>query len=287
MPGKDRLLTPMTLQARKQLGLTLIEMTIVVATIALLMTFAVPAVRALLNSFQSAGSTRSMISAALASARVMAARNQRYTGIRFQKVCLSRDSTKPLDGLLDAPQYMVFIVHEEPRNMGNLTTGFRAVEGLKPIRLPDMVGVMDLTDITGDAKINEDTKLCSATSFSLIFSPSGRLVVHDVRTRNRDGLYQPNNDDSLKQSTDDVFNSAYNITMYNSTKNRKYGLGVFIQDDYPTLGLDLELSRTSFVIYEKHQLDQAYKKGTAWSDYLARLSREYISPYTGQIISSQ
>jgi type II secretory pathway pseudopilin PulG len=284
----------MTLQARKQPGLTLIEMTIVVATIALLMTFAVPAVRALLNSFQSVGSTRSMISAALASARVMATRNQRYTGIRFQKACLSRDPTKPLDSLLDAPQYMVFIVHEEPRNMGNISNGFRAVEGLKPIRLPDMVGVMDLTDIidiTGDtdrnARINEDVELCNATSFAVIFSPSGKLVVHDVRTRNRDGLYQPNNDDSLKQSTDDVFNSTYNITIYNSTKNRKYGLGVFIQDDYPSLGLDPESSRTNFVIYERHEFDQAYKKGTAWSDYLARLSRDYISPYIGQIISSQ
>jgi hypothetical protein len=185
-----------------------------------------------------------------------------------------------VDGLLDAPQYMIFIVHEEPKNMGNLTVGFRAVEGLKPIRLPDTVGVIDLGGLAGDADINEDFELSNAASFSVIFSPSGKLVVHDVRVRNKDGIYQPNNDDPdpLKTSLDDVFNSAYNIN--------KYGLGMFIQDDYQNLGLDREPSRNSFVMYEKQRLSQAYRIGRAWSDYLAGLATQvlYVSPYTGQIV---
>lgn len=271
----------MAVQTRRQLGLTLIEMTLVIVTMALLMSFTMPAVRAFLNTFQSEGGTRAMISSALASARAMATKNQRYTGVRFQKLCLSRNPASPLEGLLDAPQYMTFIVHEEPQKMNNLTIGFRVIEGLKPIRLPDTISVIDLSGITADAAIDEDSELSNATSFSILFSPSGKLTIHNVRVRNKDGVYQPNNDDTdpLKTSLDDVFNSAYNIN--------KYGLGMFIQDDYQNLGLFEEPSRTSFVIYEKQKLDQVYKKGRAWSDYLATLSQSllYVSPYAGQIVT--
>jgi type II secretory pathway pseudopilin PulG len=269
----------MAIQTRRQPGLTLIEMTVVIVTMALLINFTMPAVRAFLNAFQSEGGTRAMISSALASARAMATRNQRYTGIRFQKVCLSHDTTAPLGELLDAPQYMTFIVLEEPQKMNNLTIGFKAVEGLKPIRIPDTIGVIDLTGITADADINEDSELSNATSFSIIFSPSGKLVIHDVRVRNKDGIYQPNNDDPLKTSRDDVFNSAYNIN--------KYGVGMFIQDDYQNLGLWSESSRTSFVICQRQELNQAYRKSKVWSDYLYRLSLDplYVSTYTGQIVT--
>ena len=62
---------------------------------------------------------------------------------------------------------------------------------------------------------------------------------------------------------------------------------MFIKDDYPNLGLGSELSRTAFVIYQKHDLNQAYRNGRAWSDYLSRLSQSplYVGPYTGQIVS--
>jgi Tfp pilus assembly protein FimT len=63
---------PMYLRAHRAKGLTLIEMTLVIATIALLVGFGVPAVRVLIHSFQSESGTRSMIGAALSSARAMA-----------------------------------------------------------------------------------------------------------------------------------------------------------------------------------------------------------------------
>ena len=52
---------------------------------------------------------------------------------------------------------MIFIVHDEPKNMGGLANGFRAVEGLEPMKLPDTMGVIDLTGITGDATIDGRT----------------------------------------------------------------------------------------------------------------------------------
>ena len=68
----------------RQSGLTLMEQTVVVACIAALVVLGLPAVRTFVKSFESQGSTKAMISAALASARAVAAKEQHYAGIRFQ-----------------------------------------------------------------------------------------------------------------------------------------------------------------------------------------------------------
>ena len=60
--------------------------------------------------------------------------------------------------------------------------------------------------------------------------------------------------------------------------------GMFYQDDYPALGLQEELSRGSFIIYEKEKFKQAYNNGSAWSDYLVDIVPVHINPYTGTII---
>jgi type II secretory pathway pseudopilin PulG len=276
-------------RAHKQAGLTLVEMTLVVATIALLVGFGLPAVRSLIHSFESQSGTRSMISAALSSARAIAVKHQRYAGVRFQKKCISKDPASPLDRIVEAPQYMVFIIHEEPRKMGDLTVGFRAVEGLEPVKLADTIGVIDVSKITDDDEIDEDVELNDATAFSIIFSPAGKLVVHDVRTRNRHGVHKPvsaaDDPDAADTSLDDIFNSVVNVTAADAD-----AVGVFIQDDYPDWGLDKEASRTSFMIYEHQRLRSAFAAKTAWSEYLSLLPDEaevFVSPYTGALISSE
>ena len=262
----------------RQSGLTLTEMVVVIATIALLVGLGVPAVRAFLNSFESQSGARSMISAALASARAVAAKEQRYAGVRFQK------AYQPA-GLLKARQYMIFIVHDFDKT--GLANGFRAAEGIKPIKLPDSAGVMDLkyrTDLfapPGDGIIDDDSEISNlnvfrdTTTFSIIFSPSGKMVIHDVRVRNRNGK----TDDS---SEDDVFNTLTKIT------DPINPAGMFIQDDDTSLGLGQESSRRSFIIYEKEKFRRAYEKGRAYSDYLWKLIPDaiYINPYTGTIISA-
>jgi len=250
----------------KQSGRTLAEMTVVIAAIVLLGSFGLPAVRAFLDSFESGIGAKPVISAALASARAIAAKEQRYAGIRFQKAYYP-------DGPLAAPQYMVFIVHDFDKT--RLVSGFRAVEGLEPIKLPDSVGVIDLSLIGVDVDIDEPFELNNATAFSIIFSPSGKLVLHDVRVRNRDGDYQPLN---LNDSMDDIFNSPENITIFNT--------GMFVQDDYPSLGLVQEPSRRSFLIYDRREFKRAYQQGQAYSGYLWKLFPDviYINPYMGTII---
>jgi len=259
----------------RQFGLTLTEIVVVIAIIAMLVGLGVPAGRAFLASFETESGARSMISAALASARAIAAKEQRYAGIRFQK------AYQP-EGPLEATQYMIFIVFEEPRKMGNLTNAFRAVEGLKPIKLPDSVGVMDSALIKEEISLDpswelsgDPAELTDLTAFSIIFSPSGKMVIHDVRVRNRDGDFRPLIPDDSK---DDIFNSPENI--------RDYDIGMFVQDDYADLGLGKESSRSSFIIYEKEQFRRAYEKGRAYSGYLVRLAPEaiYINPYTGTMI---
>ncbi|MFB0552402.1 MAG: Tfp pilus assembly protein FimT/FimU [Phycisphaerae bacterium] len=270
-------------------GLTLTEMVVVIATISLLVAIGLPVIRVIRESFESRGGGRSMISAALSGARAIAAKEQHYAGIRFQQD-------------LAGNQYMVFIVHDFEKT--GLNPGFRAVKGLKPIKLPDSLGVMDLMvrinhgthwtdaedlidellkvaylDDTNPLNFGLDRKnkyITDTSSFSVVFSPSGKLIIRDVRVRNRDGIYQPNNALSDKVSMDGIFNSPINIT--------NYGVGMFIQDDYAELGLGAESSRNRFVIYDKIRFDKLGP--TERFNYLSRLEPVYINPYTGMIIST-
>ncbi|NQT01758.1 MAG: prepilin-type N-terminal cleavage/methylation domain-containing protein [Planctomycetes bacterium] len=270
-------------------GFTLTEMVVVIATISLLVAFGLPVMRVIRESFESKTGGKSMISAALSSARAIAAKEQHYAGIRFQ-----RDSA--------GNQYMIFIIHDFEKT--GLNPGFRAVETLKPTKLPDSMGVMDLLvrtnhgtnwtdaeklldeplnaaylDDTNPQNLGPDQKnryITDTSTFSIVFSPSGKLIMRGVRIRNRDGIYQPNNGVSNKVSMDSIFNSPENITTY--------GAGKFIQDDYAELGMGAESSRNSFVIYDKIRFDKL--DAGARYDYLSSLEQVYINPYTGTIISA-
>ncbi len=274
----------------RQSGLTLPEMTVVVAIIALLTAIGLPAVRALLNSFQNQSGAHSMISAALAGARAIAAKEQHYAGVRFQQ-----DS--------DGNQYMVHIIHDYQKT--GLAPGFRAIEGVKAIKLPETVLVMDLRvrtnrgasptdaadpldepltiahlDDTNPSNLRADGEniyVTDASTFSIVFSPAGKLVVRTVRVRNRDGIYRPDNSVPATLSTDDLFNSPQNIT--------NLGIGKFIQDDYPELGLGAEPSRNRFVICDKIHFDQLNPQEKL--DYINSLEQVNINPYTGTIISPE
>ncbi len=262
--------------ANKQSGRTLVEMAIVIAVMVLLGGLGLPAVRSFIDSFESGTGARPVISAALASARAIAAKEQRYAGIRFQKVYHP-------EGPLKASQYMIFIVNDYGKT--RLAPGFRAVEGLQPIKLPDSIGVMDyelvnqkiISDPAWEPSSNHPVDVTDLTTFSIIFSPTGKLVIHDLRIRNRDGIYMPDNSVPAKVSLDDIFNSEENIINYN--------VGMFVQDDYPPF-LDREPSRRAFVIYDRREFKQAYEKGLAYSGYLVKLMPDaiHINSYTGTMI---
>ena len=271
----------------RQCGFTLTEMALVVATIALLLGLGLPAVRMLINSFESDTGARGMVNAALSNARAIAARDQRYAGVRFQW-----DS--------EGNQYMIFVVHDFEKT--GLSPGFRVVKGMKPIKLPENSGVMDLMvrtnhgtspaaaasslneplmtahlDDTNPQNLGPDQKnnyVRDASTFSVVFSPSGKLVVRTVRVRNSEGIYQPDNGVSGKISPDTIFNSPINIT--------DHGVGRFVQDDYAELGLGAEPSRNRFILYDENYFDKLDAQERF--NYLSSLALIYINPYTGTMI---
>ena len=270
--------------ARAKSGVSLTEMTVVVAAVALLASLSTPTIRTFFDSLASRDDTRAMISASLSAARAIAAKEQRYAGIRFQKAYHPQ-------GPLYGQQYMIFIVHDPEAT--TLANGFRTVEGIKPKKLPEGIGVMDLRHRTNlssasdpqddftdlDIEIDEPYELTDTTAFSIIFSPSGKMVIHYVRVWNRDGA--PRWPLLLDNSNDDVFNTIARITDILNPA------GMFVQDDYAGDGLGQELSRSSFVIYDRAEFG-GVNVNSRWTDYLARLVSEmiYINAYTGRIISS-
>ena len=272
----------------KKSGLSLTEMVVVVAAVAMLASISTPAVKALFDSMATKAGAKAMISAGLATARAIAAKEQRYAGVRFQ-------TDNPYDPLgVGTSQYMIFIVHDYD-NVG-LDNGFRAVEGIEPVKLPDNIGVTDLRiggnyEVDEDVDIDDRREFSDTTTFSIVFSPGGKLVIHPVEIRNRDGER-----DSAANiggiSDDDIFNKKADVDE---------GIAMFYQDDYWNaiwslytglhLGLREEPSRNMFIIYDREQFKQAYDAGKkAYSDYLEPLKlREgfiYINPYTGTIVTA-
>ncbi len=291
------------MRIRQPKGLTLIEITVVVAIMALLMVVVIPALRALTGSFGSAGAAQAMIEAALSSARTIAMREQHYAGVRFQK------AYHP-EGPLQASQYLVFIIHDpdgmkpDP-NDDDFATGFRAVEGVKPIKLPEAVGVMDHCAVTQrvrtnpssstherldelasgqDEYIDELFELSDMTTFSIIFSPSGNVLVYGLRVGNRNGIREIVAH-AGKTSDDTVFNQRQEVESDQHP-------AMFLQDDYfadnnqAEMGFGPENSRTGLVIYNRELFQQAFAQGRAWSDHLIDLKRLHVGRNTGTLFVS-
>ncbi|MBN1124243.1 MAG: hypothetical protein JXA82_04485, partial [Sedimentisphaerales bacterium] len=137
---------------------------------------------------------------------------------------------------------------------------------------PIQVGVIpNVNSAASDQNIDEDFELTDAQTFSVVFSKSGRLVTHDVRVWNRDGVY----DDT---STDDIFNTLDNINV-NQT-------GRFIQDNYPAMGLGQEPSRNCFWVFNRNEFE-AVPATQRWSGFLRFQEELYVSPFTGEIVNKE
>jgi len=254
------------------------------AVIALLAGIGVPAVKGVLASFESSDRVRDVIGAALSSARAIAISRQKYAGLRFQ-----RD--------LAGDQYMIFIVQDNevgPLIPGNL--GFRAVAGRNPVRLPRGGGVMDLkikmdytpatgyayqtetgieagTLIASNLNIDEDKEVLDVTTFSIIFSPSGKVILHTLKVAHS------------SSAGGDIFNTLINV--------RDNGTGMFIEDENPTggippvEGLQIESSRNRFVVFNRSKFSEQ-PASSPWSGYLRNLQAAkevYVNPYNGQLVS--
>lgn len=138
------------LKKQRQFGITLTEILVVVAVMAILLGVSVPTARHLIDSFESSTGVRYLINAALSNARAIAVRNQAYAGVRFQQA----------DGFM----YMIFVVYDKEAT-GD-ADGFKAVAGRKPMKLPQDIRVINNT-VPGPC--------------SVVFSPAGKLTIHSVQ----------------------------------------------------------------------------------------------------------
>jgi prepilin-type N-terminal cleavage/methylation domain-containing protein len=231
-------------------GITLTEILVTVAIIAILLAVSIPAAKELSRSLEQSVGAGSVIDAALANARAIAIREQKYAGVRFQ-----RDA--------QGNSYLIFIIHD-PAATG-IANGFRAVENKKPMALPEAVGVIADGTYT-DAALTTAAGMNQANTFSVVFNASGKFVLHPVQVRNRDGK----KDDT---STDRIFNTQPNVLA---------GRAQFIQDDYPADGYDAENSVSAFRIYDKRELQKNI--ANPWTNYLQSLTRDSVNPYTGELI---
>ena len=286
-------------------GVTLTEVLVVVAVITVLLAISVPAAKTILDSFDNSMNARSMINAALSSARAMAIRDGRYVGVRFQQA-------------LNGSQYMVYIVHDPPPPPDDaiLAYGFRAVEGRKPIRLPENVGVMDAIRVERSYKVGplgqtsvsykelefetpsndadvflgmsaaymqdgRNVWYADATTFSVVFSPTGHVITHEVWVSNQHMVTDRSAE--ARAHTDKIFNwkddvDAGNALLYEDD------YGQWPVSRYPQgRGIGPEMSRKSFILFDKRKYE-AVDPASRWSEYLEFLPRETVSPYTGDLI---
>ncbi len=235
-----------------QNGLTLVELVVVVAILALLLGISVPTAKKLMDSLEHSAGARSLINAALTSARAMAVSNNTPAGVRFQQ-----DQNGDF--------YMIFIYHKD---VSWYAWEFLAVPNRKPMRLPQDIGVLAGT-VSTDTDLDTPVKLVNARTFSVVFSEQGKMIVSNVHVLNRDGLL----DDSSK---DPIFNTKTNVDSNIS--------GMFCQDeDNSANGLEQESSVHSFYIYEKKRLDQT-PANQRFTGCIQELQPEFINPYSGQII---
>lgn len=269
---------------RRQYGLSLLEETVVVAAVAVIIFLAVPAAKHLFNNIETTAGVKALIGSSLNSAKAIAIRQQQYVGIRFQHACYRdpQGNIQPEKSPLKMPQYMIFVIYRPYKSLNSQQTTtnlFTAIEGIEPIKLPENIGVMDLiidqtNVINNNTEISTDEQLTDTTSFTIVFSPSGKIVVRDVQIRNRDGYPQTNN-----TSEDDIFNTEDNV---------RDEIAAFLQDDYGTqYKLHKEPSRRSFIIYDRNQF-RRIQPDKRFDDFLEDLKERhmvYINPYTGTFIN--
>ena len=258
----------------KNIAFTLTETLVVVAIVALLLSVGIPAAKKLSESMESTDGVRNVVNAALCNARAIAIKEQKYAGVRFQFG-------------QDGRQYMVVVVYDRavgPEFAGNI--GLRAVKRRKPNALPKSVGVMDLMvkinypslvnsvagvqaneqQVVDDAWIaptaTDDRMFVDATTFTILFSPAGKLVHHTLRVS-----YNPDNNLSR-----DVFYIAASDSLLTHDDS-------WVIDGYQT-----EFSRKWFVIYNVETLAKV-SPTVRWTGYLSTLERVFVNPHSGEIIN--
>jgi len=246
---------------------TLVEMLVVVVIVGLMMTIGMPALKGMFAGNR-VSQARNLIRTMLSEAQSLAVTQQRYVGVRFQY---------DKDGWENGRQYAV-LVEKVAAGASIGIYEYNAVVNLKPMALPLGVGVIsmvaqndiDLDDTLNSLAKNGDGGIRDFTTFTIVFSPAGQMVVKDVEVRSRLTFF------------DSTFNSEFEV-------NRGVALLYMDRWSFPTVNLDGaiwnwgELSTTGMYLFEVEVM-QGVDVNNRWDGYVRELEAMLINIYTGAVI---
>ena len=243
---------------------TLAELLVAIGIIALLVAIAVPTVGAMFKGANEAKAINT-IKSALSLGRTIATQKQTYAGVRFQR------------NAHNGKFYAVIILHDPLAT--NLANGFLAAPGVKPMPLPQGIGLVAMVP-NSDSDLNSSDEIEDHHTFSIVFGAQGNVVVHKVRVRNRDGESETND-----SSKDGIFNTPNNVEadppfgmFYQDSKAQgDPGPGSYdpiYHEEFSTLGLYIaDLAR--FDTYTNNK----------YSGYLAdQVDLMHLNVYTGEVL---
>ena len=256
---------------KRQSGFTLIEIMVVVGIVMLLAIATVPNMAGMIRSHR-ISAAKNLVRAALTQAQGHAAKNQKYAGVRFQ---FDRD------GWELGRQYVVLI---ESENEPSYTDRFIAVRNAKPVTLPRGIGLLSNNlDINGDSFVDNNdldtnVRLLNATTFSILFSPTGQLLTKTVNLRRKHDY------DSSGNPIED------RIIHYANMVNNGYSL-LYCDDEYNggtlvTPWCVNESSATGLYIYETDAMSEL-EFDNRYDGYVSTLEPTIINMYTGTIIEER
>lgn len=281
---------------------TMVELLVVIAIIGLLAAIATPAYNSMVKSTR-ISSAKNIVRSSLQMAQAHAAKTGKPAGLRFQF-----DRNGPFAGR----QYVVLIERDTSSILTN-SNYFSAVANVKPAVLPKGVGLIsgevsgftpagadnyldEISSTTGPFPIaNDNYRSClsGATTFSIIFSPTGQMIMQKV-------------DLGPRNYTDTVVNHQQRVELekntpqYNSNACKSIALlycdryilgGWNIDPDYtgniPSISwCRSEPSASSFFLYETEPLQNA-DPASRFTGYVQNLTPTLINMYTGTIIEEQ
>ena len=162
-------------QAGFEAGFTLIEMLVVVGIIAIMVSLVMPAGSSMIQSHRKS-SAQNLIKTSLAQAQAYAAKERKYAGIRFQLAGGGRQYLILVEAkrvvITDGNSYGAW-------NFYDLMDLYVPVDNVQPTAMPTGTVVLNASELDFDIDANtevEDWELEGATTFCVIFSPSGQLV---------------------------------------------------------------------------------------------------------------
>lgn len=246
---------------------TIVEMLLVISIVVMMLLVVTPAVPGMIRSHKMA-SAINQVRSALSLAQAYAAQHQKYAGIRFQQTN-------------DGRQYLVMIVKD-----GYRASRYVAIPNAKPSPLSSGIGLISAevdnpqsggtrdNYLDNNAGVGDLECIEGARTFSIVFSPTGQLVVKYVEVQPERGHKIFGTQLATTRDTTDGFYRLLSHD-YDQDTSAPWCAG--------------ELSTTGLYIYEQNEMDEV-DPSLRYSEYIGQhgasdsVEQILINIYTGGII---